>query len=72
MMEEMKPRRSKVYGTNPPLRTTYAACIEGAPPIPALRLRGRWLAQAGFAIGACVEIIVADGELVVRALPRQG
>ena len=72
MSEEIKSRRSKVYGTNPPLRTTYAACIEDASPIPALRLRGRWLTRAGFAIGASVEVTVTDGTLVVRALPRAG
>lgn len=72
MSEQIKPRRSKVYGTNPPLRTTYGACVAGAPPIPALRLKGRWLEQAGFAIGASVEVTVADGMLVVRAVPRHG
>jgi hypothetical protein len=72
MSETMKSRCSTVYGTNPSLRTTYLPPTEGLPPIPALRLRGRWLAQAGFCIGARVEVIVTAGELVMKVLPPQG
>jgi len=72
MPEAMKPRRSTVYGTSPPPRTSYLLHTEEPSPIPALRLRGRWLAQAGFDIGARIEIIVADGELVLRVLSDSG
>ena len=72
MPEVMKPRRSTVYGTSPPPRTPYLLHTEGPSPIPALRLRGRWLAQAGFAIGARIEIMVTDGELVLRVLSDSG
>jgi hypothetical protein len=44
-----------------------------APLIPALRLRGRWLAQAGFGIGARIEVMVRAGELVLKVLsPESG
>lgn len=69
MSETLKPRCATVYGTSPALRTTYLPTAEEAPPIPALRLRGRWLAQAGFCIGARVEVIVTAGELVMKVLP---
>jgi hypothetical protein len=69
MPETMKPRSSTVYGTNPSLRTLYLPTLEEAAPIPALRLRGRWLSQAGFCIGARVKVIVTAGELVLKVLP---
>jgi Toxin SymE, type I toxin-antitoxin system len=69
MPEAMKPRCSTVYGMSPSLRTLYLPTPEEAPPIPALRLRGRWLAQAGFGIGARVEVLVTAGELVLRVRP---
>lgn len=72
MPEALKPRRSTVYGTSPSLRTLYLPIMEKAPPIPALRLRGHWLAQAGFCIGARVEVTVAAGELVMKVLPPEG
>lgn len=37
-------------------------------PMPFLRLRGRWLDQAGFAIGAAVRVAVAPGLLVLEVL----
>jgi hypothetical protein len=40
-------------------------------PIPFLRLRGRWLDQAGFAIGANVRVKVSPGRLVVEVVERQ-
>jgi Toxin SymE, type I toxin-antitoxin system len=68
MSQSMKPRRSTVYSTYPAPRTLPYAVAEGSP-IPALRLRGRWLAQAGFGIGSRVEVLVTDGELVLKVLP---
>jgi Toxin SymE, type I toxin-antitoxin system len=35
-------------------------------PMPSLRLRGRWLKQAGFDIGAQVRVSVESGKLVVE------
>jgi hypothetical protein len=71
MSEAKKSRRSTVYGTSPAPRTAYLPSTEEAPPIPALRLKGRWLAQAGFCIGTRVEVIVTAGELVMKVLPPQ-
>jgi Toxin SymE, type I toxin-antitoxin system len=74
MLKIMKPRRSTVSCTYPALRTARESYsrIREAAPIPALRLRGRWLAQAGFAIGDRIEVIVTAGELVLKVLPREG
>ena len=69
MPEVMKPRRSTVYGTSPPPRTPYLLHTEGPSPIPALRLRGRWLAQAGFAIDA---VCPAGHPLVKTSALRTG
>lgn len=38
--------------------------------VPALKLGGQWLAEAGFAIGDKAEVIAANGELVIRLIPR--
>ncbi len=67
----MKPRRSTVYGMCPALRTAQVSYTTGPAPIPALRLKGRWLAQAGFGIGTRIEVIVTAGELVLRVLPTE-
>jgi|GEM_PF-5266303 len=37
--------------------------------VPALKIGGQWLAEAGFAIGAKAEVIAANGELVIRVIP---
>jgi toxic protein SymE len=37
-------------------------------PMPFLRLQGRWLDQAGFAIGANVRVEVAAGRLVLEVV----
>jgi hypothetical protein len=71
-LSSMKPRCSTVYGTSPALRTAYLPTTQEAPPIPALRLRGRWLAQAGFGIDARIEVTVTAGELVLTVRPPQG
>jgi hypothetical protein len=36
------------------------------PPVPFLRLQGRWLLQAGFAIGTSVRVLVTPGRLVLE------
>ena len=41
-------------------------------PMPFLRLQGRWLDTAGFAIGANVQVVVSRGRLVVEVIePEQ-
>jgi hypothetical protein len=37
-------------------------------PMPFLRLQGRWLDQAGFAIGADVRVQVTPGRLVLEVI----
>jgi hypothetical protein len=39
-----------------------------AAPMPFLRLQGRWLDRAGFAIGANVRVEVAAGRLVLEVV----
>jgi hypothetical protein len=41
------------------------------PPMPFLRLQGRWLDQAGFAIGVNVRVQVAPGRLVLEAMEAE-
>jgi toxic protein SymE len=39
-------------------------------PVPELRMSGRWLAQAGFAPGSRLAIVVEHGRLVVTITAR--
>ncbi|MDI9071124.1 SymE family type I addiction module toxin [Xanthomonas oryzae] len=39
--------------------------------VPALRLRGRWLEQLGFAIGCKLRITVRDSELVITVVGEE-
>jgi hypothetical protein len=41
------------------------------PPMPFLRLQGRWLDRAGFAIGADVHVRVEPGRLVLEVIDPQ-
>jgi hypothetical protein len=66
----MNSRRLKVsyhqpesFRTEPPLRSLL--------PMPFLRLQGRWLDQAGFAIGAEVRVEVTPGRLVIEVLEAE-
>ncbi|WP_230599203.1 SymE family type I addiction module toxin [Xanthomonas albilineans] len=43
----------------------YGYYPDSHQPVPALRLRGRWLEQLGFAIGSKLRITVRDRELVI-------
>ncbi|CBA16767.1 SymE family type I addiction module toxin [Xanthomonas albilineans] len=43
----------------------YGYYPDNHQPVPALRLRGRWLEQLGFAIGSKLRITVRDRELVI-------
>jgi Toxin SymE, type I toxin-antitoxin system len=40
-------------------------------PMPFLRLQGRWLDEAGFAIGANVRVEVSAGRLVVEVIESE-
>lgn len=62
----MKSRRLTVSYTHPERRVVRVR--ELLPPMPFLRLRGRWLDQAGFAIGANVRVEVSSGRLVLEVL----
>ncbi|WP_308694559.1 SymE family type I addiction module toxin [Xanthomonas albilineans] len=39
--------------------------------MPALRLRGRWLEELGFAIGCKLRITVRDHELVITVVEEE-
>lgn len=41
-------------------------------PKPHLRLTGRWLARAGFAVGTAVRVQVEHGRLVLEAIEPEG
>jgi hypothetical protein len=41
------------------------------PPMPFLRLQGRWLDQAGFAIGVGVCVEVTPGRLVLEVMEAE-
>lgn len=67
----MSPRRltvSRHYRESRASRSRYLP----STPMPFLRLQGRWLDEAGFAIGANVQIAVSRGRLVVEVIePEQ-
>ncbi|WP_162836128.1 SymE family type I addiction module toxin [Xanthomonas sp. GPE 39] len=46
----------------------YGYYPDSHQPIPALRLRGRWLEELGFAIGCKLRIAVRDRELVITVI----
>ena len=61
----MKPRRLTVSRTHPESRARQHPLPQ---PMPFLRLQGRWLDQAGFAIGRPVRVAVKPGLLVLEVL----
>ena len=63
----MKPRRLRVSRTQPDTRARELACPL-PQPMPSLRLRGRWLDRAGFAIGTDVRVEVTAGRLVLEVI----
>ena len=60
------PQRARYGGHFMPLPG-----IKIAPPLPQLRMQGKWLQRAGFEIGTVVKVRVARGRLVVEADPVQ-
>ena len=62
----MKSRHLKVS-----YRPTQSHVLPLRMPSPFLRLQGRWLDQAGFAIGADVQMQVESGRLVLEVIDPQ-
>lgn len=65
--DRMNSHRLTVSRAHPESRAARPAYLPSAP-MPFLRLRGRWLDQAGFAIGANVQVVVSPGRLVVEVI----
>jgi hypothetical protein len=63
----MNPRQLKVSYQSAPSQQPYRVL----PPMPFLRLQGRWLDAAGFAIGANVRVQVEPGRLVLEVIDPQ-
>jgi hypothetical protein len=63
----MNARRLTVSSSHPESRAAHHRNLPSAP-MPFLRLRGRWLDQAGFPIGANVRVEVSAGRLVVEVI----
>jgi hypothetical protein len=63
----MNSRHLKVSYQSAPSQEPYRVL----PPMPFLRLRGRWLDAAGFAIGANVRVQVEPGRLVLEVIDPQ-
>src|SRR5690242_20538786 len=70
--DPMHARRLTVSRHYPENRSTRPRYVAPAAPMPFLRLQGRWLDQAGFAIGADVRVEVQAGRLVLEVVePEQ-
>ena len=70
----MNQRRLTVSRQHPQSRAARPRYLPTTAPMPFLRLQGRWLDQAGFAIGANVQVVVSPGRLVVEVIesdPKQ-
>jgi len=63
----MNSRRLKVSYQSAPSQQPYRVL----PPKPFLRLQGRWLDRAGFAVGADVRVQVEPGRLVLEVMDPQ-
>ena len=63
----MNSRRLKVSYHQP---ISEAPCGR-LPPMPFLRLQGRWLDRAGFAVGSDVRVQVERGRLVLEVIEPQ-
>jgi hypothetical protein len=63
----MNPRRLTVSRIHPESRTVRPRELR-TTPMPFLRLRGRWLDQAGFGIGTNVRVQVSSGRLVLEVI----
>ena len=66
--QSMRPRRLKVSSLLRDSRSTRPMSRQMLPPMPFLRLNGRWLDAAGFAIGSDVRVEVSAGRLVIEVI----
>lgn len=65
----MTSRRLTVSSHYPESRAaSHRRLLSVSDPMPYLRLQGRWLDKAGFAIGANVRVEVSAGRLVVEVV----
>jgi hypothetical protein len=65
------PERRLTVGDFTPEPTCWPvddAWVKTTPPAPFLRLKGRWLDQAGFTIGSKVRVAVKPGRLVIETV----
>lgn len=62
-----KSRRLKVSYLKPDSRSTEPV-KPNLSPLPYVRLRGRWLDEAGFAIGRDIRVEVSAGRLVLEVI----
>lgn len=63
----MNSRRLKVSYHQPLSEVPFGRL----PPMPFLRLQGRWFGRAGFAVGANVRVQVEPGRLVLEVIEPQ-
>ena len=61
----MNSRRLRVTSLPEALRWSPVS-QRNSSPIPYLRLRGRWLEHAGFAVGSTVRVSMEPGRLVIE------
>ena len=66
----LKPRRLKVSYRQPQSRSSEPFKPELAP-MPYVRLLGRWLDDAGFAIGRDIRVQVSAGKLVLEVVESE-
>jgi Toxin SymE, type I toxin-antitoxin system len=66
----LKPRRLKVSYRQPQSRSSEPFKPELAP-MPYVRLLGRWLDEAGFAIGRDIRVQVSAGKLVLEVIEAE-
>jgi hypothetical protein len=66
----MNPRHLRVSYHQPVSCRLEPPC-RSLPPMPFLRLQGRWLARAGFAVGTHVRVQVERRRLVLEVIEPQ-
>lgn len=69
-MALMNARRLTVSCRQQDSRCTRPS-LRSPPPMPFLRLQGRWLDRAGFAIGASVRVLVTPRRLVLEVIESE-
>lgn len=64
----MNSRRLTISCRYPECRARNSSPHVPSTPMPCLRLQGRWLDEAGFVIGAQVQVQIDRGRLVVEII----